>query len=418
MNIGWIGTGNMGVRMAERLAKAGHQLYVYNRTPAKAQRVLDAGNARLLGSPAEIAEKCGLFFTSVTNDESMRQILCGENGLLQQARTGQILVEMSTLSAAFSAELREVLHRNGMLYLSAPVVGSMFMIEQGLLKVLASGDDEAYCTALPYLQDIGRIVVPLGGADQARDMKIAVNMMICSYLTLYGEVLMAGESMGFGWQELNDLLEQSGGASPMLQDKGTTHREREWIGSTALTSTAMKDLGLALERAEEGCFPLPLTALVCQYDRYMHFSEKYGSYSTFGTVGVLEDWHEVGTESYPTAPQEKRDAYAGALGLVLTGVSALLTAEAMRYCRAAGVERTAALECLGTCHGASAWFREFCAHGTDNVTFGRVRDAFRTVLLVAKERGLFLPILAAANEELNRAAAGLRVEDKLSALLT
>lgn len=416
MNIGWIGTGNMGARMAERLAKAGHQLCVYNRTAAKAQRVLDAGNARLLGSPAEIAENCGIVFTSVTNDESMRQILYGENGLLSQARAGQILVEMSTLSTAFSSELREALHRCGMLYLSAPVVGSMFMIEQGLLKVLASGDDEAYRAALPYLKDIGRAVVPLGGADQARDMKIAVNMMICSYLTLYGEVLLAGEGMGFGWQELNDLLEQSGGASPMLRDKGTTHREREWCGSTALTSTAMKDLGLALEMAQTHCFPLPLTALVCQYDRYMHASGKYGAYSTFGTIGVLEDWHGAAPEDAPTLPAEKRDAYAGALGMALTGVTALLAAEAMRYCRAADVERSAALECLGTCHGASVWFREFCAHGADDVTFGQVRDAFRTVLTAAKERGLFLPILAAANEELNRAAAGLTAESGLSAL--
>lgn len=405
MNIGWIGTGNMGSRMAERLAKAGYTLYLYDRTPAKAQRVLDAGDARLVPSPAALAEKCDVFFTSVTNDESVRQILYGENGLLRAARPGQILVEMSTLSTAFSAQVHEDLNRRGMLYLSAPVVGSMFMVEQGLLKVLASGDDGAYQAVLPCLQAIGRAVVPLGDADQARDMKIAVNMMICSYLTLYGEVLLAGEGMGFDWQELNDLLERSGGASHMLRDKGTTHREREWIGSTALTSTAMKDLGLALDTAAAVGFPLPLTALVCQYDRYMHFSEKYGAYSTFGTIGVLEDWHERGPQGYPAPPDAAREELAGALGTVLTGVTTLMAAETLRYCRATGIDRTAALECLGTCHGASVWLREFCTQGTDVLSLEQVRSAFRRVLSAAKEQGLFLPILAAANEELNRAAA-------------
>lgn len=417
MTIGWIGTGNMGVRMAERLVKAGHKLYVYNRTKSKAQRVLDAGVAVLVESPAEIAETCDLFFTSITNDDSMRQVLFGENGLLSRARAGQILVEMSTLSCTFSEEIRQALHSKGMLYLDAPVVGSMFMIEQGLLKVLASGDEAAYQAALPYLNDIGRAVVPLGSGDQARCMKIAVNMMICSYLTMYGEVLQAGEGMGFGWDELNELLEASGGSSPMLRDKGTTHRQRVWASSTALTSTAMKDLGLALETAQECCFPLPLTAIICQYDRYMHSSEKYGTYSTFGTVGVLEDWRGKQPGDYPQLPQEQKAEYAKALADVLIGVTTLLAAEAVLYCRNTGIELTASVECLSTCHGASAYFKKLCTEQIDTTTLGEVRAAFHTVLKASKESGLFLPILATANEQLNRFAAGLDADTDLGILI-
>lgn len=402
MTIGWIGTGNMGVRMAERLVKAGHKLYVYNRTKEKAQRVLDAGDATLANSPAEIAETCDIFFTSVTNDVSMREILHGPNGLLSRAKAGQILVEMSTLSTAFSEQVREDLHARGLFYLSAPVVGSMFMIEQGLLKVLASGDEAAYQTALPYLNDIGRVVVPLGDRDQARSMKIAVNMMICSYLTMYGEVLLAGEGMGFGWEELNELLERSDGASPMLSDKGTTHRERCWASSTALTSTAMKDLGLALEMAQEGGFSLPLTAIICQYDRYMHYNKKYEAYSTFGTIGVLEDWCGKGPGEYSCVPEDRREEYTQALSAVLIGVTTQLAGEAILFCRNAGIDGEAAMECIGTCHGASAYFKKLYSGQSTSLTLGQVREGFHTVLNAAKEAGVFVPILAIANEQLNR----------------
>lgn len=422
MVIGWIGTGNMGARMAERLVLAGYKLFVFNRTRSKAQRVLDAGDAEFLTSPAEIARQCDLIFTSVTNDDAMREILNGENGLLCKVKSGQIFVEMSTLSPDCSDELRETMHKLGVLYLDAPVVGSMFMIEQGLLKILASGDKDAYDIVLPYFKAIGRSSVYLGSGAQARYMKIAVNMMICSYLTIYGEVLLAGEGMGFSWEELNTLLENSDGASPMLNDKGTTHKARVWGGTTALTSTAMKDLSLALDCAGKAHFALPLTAMICQYDCYMHFNPKYELYSTFGTIGVLEDWCGKGPGDYASVPGEKKAELSNTLAIALVGATILLAYEAVLFCRKADVEWNAAIDCLGTCHGASKYFKKTyaCLTGgqvTDTISIEDVRNALNLVLKNAKENGLFLPILATTCQELNRIASNFEPITGISAIM-
>lgn len=392
--LGWIGCGDMGVRMAMRLIDAGYSLNVYNRTAAKAKCLTDTGKATLAGSPAQVAALSDIIFISVTNDQAVSEVLDGEQGLLSGARPGQIIAEMSTLSPAFSHSLRERLKEKGIMYLDAPVIGSMYMIEAGLLKILVSSERKAYETVLPYFNAIGRSVIYMGEDVQARHMKIAVNMMICSYLTIYGEVLCAGEATGFGWDELNDSLESCGGASPMLSDKGTTLRERIWKSSAALTSTALKDLGLALDVAKDAGFSLPLTAVICQYDRFMHYHQKYNTYSTFGTIGMLEDITGKTAGDYPPVPEEKREEYMKALELALTGITSLQALEAVKLCREAGIDMEAAVQLLGNCHGASVYFKEKYPDllGQDTVA------AIEKVLTLTKDKGVFLPIIATANE--------------------
>ena len=406
MKAGWIGTGNMGVRMAERVVKAGFELNVYNRTASKAQRVLEAGNAVLCKSPAEIAEKSDIIFTSITNDDAMRAVMQGENGLMSQAHPGQIFVEMSTFSPYFSEELETMLNSKGILYLNAPVIGSMFMIEAGLLKIIASGNKEAYEAAKPYFEAIGKTHDYLGGQAQARYMKIAVNMMICSYLTIYGEVLAAGEAMGFGWDELNDLLEASEGASPMLTDKGTLHRQRIWGSETALTSTAYKDLGLALSVASKANFPLPVTAAVCQYDNFMHFNPKYSAYSTFGTIGLLEELAGKKPGDFGDVKECTKERKAKSLGITLAGITAMLAAEALSFCEKAGIEKNQALAYLGECHGASNYFKE-AARGMrtgnfeDSLSICCIKEAMGEALEHGRNAGFFLPVTAVSSQKLN-----------------
>jgi 3-hydroxyisobutyrate dehydrogenase-like beta-hydroxyacid dehydrogenase len=350
----------------------------------------------------------------------MREVLT--NGLLSNAKRGQIFVEMSTLSPDFANEIRESMRQAGIRYLDAPVVGSMYMIEQGLLKIFASGDESAYKAALPFFKDIGRSNIYLGSGAQARYMKIAVNIMICSYMTVYSEILLAGESMGFSWDELTAILEKSPGACPMLTDKGTTYKERIWESSTALTSTAMKDLGLALDCANGADFSLPLTAVICQYDRYMHFSQRYGSYSTFGTIGVLEDWCGKLPGDYPPLPTEKKANMSNALTTVLVGVTTLLASEAARVCRKTDIEWNIAADCLGVCHGASQYFKRICdglpsSNANDTTSIEDVRIALNVILQTAKERGLFVPILATACQELNRISSSYDAAIDIGAII-
>lgn len=419
MQTGWIGTGNMGVRMAQRLIHSGYRLNVYNRTAEKAAGLLETGKAEWMCSPAAVAQSSDIIFISVTDDNALRQIFYGESGLLCAARPGQIIVEMSTIDPGFSMRLRQATHERGLQFVDAPVVGSMFMIEQGLLKILVSGEEPAYRAALPYFNSIGKSCTYLGTGVEARYMKIAVNMVICSYLTVYGEVLMVGEGFGFGWDELNQILESGAGASPMLFDKGSTQKSRVWEGTTALASTAMKDLGLALSCADQMGLALPLTAMVCQYDNFMYHSRKYCRYSTFGTIGVLEDWCQLVPDAVPAIGEEERLSAAIALEGTLAGAAALLSAEAVQLCRSACIDLEAAVGLLSTCHGAAAYIRQYCARESDSrqFTLSAAQRALHTSLNVAKNRGLFVPILAAAEQQLYGYANAIGADAPLGSVI-
>ncbi|MCD8208639.1 MAG: NAD(P)-dependent oxidoreductase [Bacteroidales bacterium] len=422
MELGWIGTGNMGLRMAQRLEQAGHSLIVYNRTSAKAQSLLTGGKACLAGSPAEVSERSDMIFTSVTDSEALFQMLCGENGVLSAARPGQIIVDMSTIGAEDSRRFQKAAETQGAFFLSAPVIGSMFMAEKGLLHILVSGDPSAWSVAKPYLEKIGRTCTYLGGDTQARQMKIAVNMLICSYFTIYSEVLLIGEGLGFSWGDLNRVLEESLGASPMLSDKGSTYKERIWESGTALTSTAMKDLGLALESARSLRLSFPLTAAVRQYDIWMYGSREYAGYSSFGTIGILENLCGISPAESTEVTGEQKTLAERILESLLVGATTLLASEAMQLCRNSGIQENVAKELLGTCHGATAYIKSVCGNGTEKsevFTISRVLSDFREALTgVAKDCGLFVPILAAAEQELYLLTDNCKPESELKILLS
>ena len=127
MNIGWIGTGNMGGEMAKRLARQGFELHVYNRTRAKAEAVAEAGAVDICESPKEIAQKSDIIFTSLTDYTAILDVLQRDDGVFAGARDNAIFVDVSTIGPAASQELRETLSEHGMRYIGAPVQGSMFI---------------------------------------------------------------------------------------------------------------------------------------------------------------------------------------------------------------------------------------------------------------------------------------------------
>lgn len=406
MKLGWIGTGNMGLRMAKRLIQAGNHLCVYNRTISKAERLLETGKAELLYSPAEIAHQCDIVFLSLTNEDALQEVFEGENGFLEQAKDGQIIVEMSTISPEFSQKMRRKAEEKGVQFLDAPVVGSMYMVEQGLLKILVSGNKATYELVQSYFQEIGKSSYYLGNQTEARVMKIAINMVICSYFTLYSEILLVGEVCGIEWDKLNTALENSAGASPMLFDKGSTHRERKWESSTALTSTAQKDIGLALNCASKMGIALPISAIVWQYDNYMYHHSEYRSYSTFGTIGMLEDWCNIKGNDILNSTNTKYDDAENILAKALVTVTTLLAAEAIQFCHAAGIAQNTVYDLFGSCHGASQYFKTICMHAgteeTNDFSLEEMHDALHISIRIAQDGGLFVPILATAEQQIQR----------------
>lgn len=258
--IGWIGLGKMGEPMAQHLRSAGHELRVWNRTAAKADRLTAAG-ATLAASPAAAAEGAGVMFAMLADDTALRAALLGPSGAVAAMDPGAILVEMSTVSPGVSADLAAACAARGTGYLRAPVSGSVAFAQSGKLTVLASGAAEVYAAVLPLLQAFSAKQVHVGLACEARVMKLAVNMMVGLTAAMLGEALALGEKNGLPREIMLDVIGASAVASPLVAYKLAMLRARDYAPAFEARMMA-KDFDLALGVAHGSGVPIPMAAQV------------------------------------------------------------------------------------------------------------------------------------------------------------
>ena len=164
--VGFIGLGVMGGGIARRLLDAGHELAGWNRTKAKAARLVEAGMT-WCESPREVAERCDVVFTMVTNVAALEAVTGGPDGILAGLGPGKVYVDMSTVSPAASRALAERVRATGAEMLDAPVSGSVATLEQGKLSVMVGGDASTFERVEPILRDIERTLTPLPEPAQA-----------------------------------------------------------------------------------------------------------------------------------------------------------------------------------------------------------------------------------------------------------
>src|SRR5260370_162322 len=176
-SIGWIGIGRMGYAMAERLAKSGADLTVWNRTRSKAEP-LAARGAKIAASLPELAG-CEIVFCMVSTWDDVKEVVDGPGGLLSDAsRAPKLLVECSSISLEGSAELRALLAKRGVELLAAPVSGNAKVIKAGRLSFVCSGPKKAFDAALPYLKMIGPAASYVGGGELARIVEICHHVFL------------------------------------------------------------------------------------------------------------------------------------------------------------------------------------------------------------------------------------------------
>lgn len=258
--IGWIGLGKMGEPMARHLRTQGHELRVWNRTASKAERLTAAG-ATLAASPALAAKGARAVFAMLADDTALRAALLGPGSAVAAMDAGSILVEMSTVSPGVSAELAQACEARGVGYLRAPVSGSVAFAEGAKLTVLASGPDEVYAAVLPLLQAFSARQVLVGGACEARVMKLALNMMVGLSAAMMGEALALGEKNGLTREVMLEVIGASAVASPLVAYKLAMLRARDYAPAFEARMMA-KDFDLALGVAHGSAVPLPMAALV------------------------------------------------------------------------------------------------------------------------------------------------------------
>lgn len=251
--MGLIGLGNMGSAVAERLLYAGYDLALYNRTRGKAEP-LAAEGAVVAGSPGELAAAADLVLTSLSDDDAVEEVAAA---VAAAARPGTVLVDLSTISPGASARVDACADEASLLYLRAPVSGNPAVVRAGNLSFIVSGPDAAFERAEPVLLAIGAAVHRVGDGEQARIVKLAINLVIAGLAQLMAEALVLGEASGVPRGALLGAMGGSAAGAPFVRYK-TEPLLRDDYSATFTTSLMEKDLDLVLEAAEDAAVHLPL----------------------------------------------------------------------------------------------------------------------------------------------------------------
>jgi len=262
-NLGFVGLGVMGSRMAKRLLDAGHTVTGYNRTQSKAQWLLDAG-MKWGDSPRAVAEASDVVLSMVTNTAALHAVALGADGILAGLSRGKIYVDMSTVSPAASRELAQQVAAQGAQMLDAPVSGSVITLEQGNLSIMVGGDPATFEKVKPLLQAIGPKVNYVGANGLAVTMKIATNLSLAVQMLAFSEGVLLAEKAGIARETAVQVLLNSVIASPMVKYRGPfalKMPDQAWFDVNMM----QKDMLLALELGRTLDVPLPTTAVTNEF---------------------------------------------------------------------------------------------------------------------------------------------------------
>ncbi|MGI6152486.1 MAG: NAD(P)-dependent oxidoreductase [Christensenellaceae bacterium] len=261
--VGWIGTGRMGGRMSARLMDAGYPLFICDTNPDNTKELQKKG-AAVLGSAEDVTKSVDIVFSMLPSQYVLKDVAFGDAGVIKALDQTKIFVDMSTVDPKTTAEISDAVEQKQSSFLRAPVSGSTAFAEQGTLKVLASGNKDAYETVLPLFKVLSDKQYYLGGGDEGHYAKIAVNMLLISYLQSLSEALVFGEKTGLDWQTLIDIIGDSAAAAPIVNYKKETLKNRDFTPMSTI-NTAVKDIGFAIDIGQEKDIPLPTAAISAQF---------------------------------------------------------------------------------------------------------------------------------------------------------
>jgi 3-hydroxyisobutyrate dehydrogenase len=257
--LGWIGTGRMGYPMAERLAKAGCDLAVWNRTAAKAQPLAEDG-ATIVEALSELGRR-DVVFSMVATQDHLLEVLFGEGGVMSGDAAPKIVVDCSTISAEVSGEVRERLADRGTQYFAAPVSGNGKCVKAGKLSIVASGPQEVFDEVRPFLEIIGHLgVTYVGEGELSRIVKICHNVFLGVVTQSLSELIIVAQKAGVPRYAFLDFMNKSVMGSVFSRYKTPGWVNLDW--SVTFTPELMRkdmDLGLALGRKHE--VPMPTAAV-------------------------------------------------------------------------------------------------------------------------------------------------------------
>jgi 2-hydroxy-3-oxopropionate reductase len=293
--VGFIGLGIMGCPMAENLMEAGYDLVLQNRSPEKAERLAEEGNATAAGSPREVAEACDIVITMLPDSPDVEAVVAGEGGILEGIRDSALLVDMSTISPVVTEELAAKAEDKGASMLDAPVSGGDVGAIEGTLSIMVGGSEEDFERARPLFEVMGGAVTHVGPAGTGQVVKAANQIVVALTIEAVSEALVLGSKGGVAPEKILDVLGGGLAGNKVMEVKREKMLEHSFDPGFRL-ELHHKDLGIALAAGREYGVTLPVTAIVDQMLETLKMRGK-GDRDHSAILTLIEEssGHEIGS---------------------------------------------------------------------------------------------------------------------------
>ncbi|HEY8449229.1 MAG TPA: NAD(P)-dependent oxidoreductase, partial [Bacillota bacterium] len=283
--IGFIGLGLMGQGMARNLLKAGYPLTVWNRTASKQEPLVAAG-AQAAANPREVAERSDVVITIVSDTPDVEQVILGEGGVIEGARPGLVVIDMSTISPAATRAIAARLAARGADMLDAPVSGGTEGAAQGTLSIMVGGRREVFERCRPILETMGKRITYIGDHGAGQMTKLVNQILVVGHALAMSEALVFAAKAGLDLERVLEAVSAGAAGSWMLSYRGPQILRGDFSPGFTI-DLQQKDVRLALEAADQLGVPLPATALVRQFYNTLQ-ARGYGGEGNHALVRALE----------------------------------------------------------------------------------------------------------------------------------
>jgi 3-hydroxyisobutyrate dehydrogenase len=262
-NIGWIGTGVMGQSMCGHILKADYPVLVFNRTKTKAAGLLEKG-AIWCDTPAAVTEKADIIFTIVGYPQDVDNVYLCSNGIIESAKPGTILVDMTTSEPSLAKKIHELAAKKSVDTLDAPVSGGDIGAKEGKLAIMVGGKAETFEKILPFFQLMGENIALMGPAGCGQHTKMSNQILIASTMIGTVESLLYGYKAGMDRDSIIDIIGKGAAASWSINNLGRRMVKGDFDPGFFIKHF-VKDMGIALREAEKMQLSLPGLALAHQF---------------------------------------------------------------------------------------------------------------------------------------------------------
>lgn len=283
--IGFIGTGLMGLPMARNLLKAGFPLTAFNRTPSRAEPLIESGG-KIADSPREVAERSDVVITIVSDTPDVRQVILERDGVIEAARPGMIVIDMSTISPSVTKQIAADLAARGAEMLDAPVSGGVKGAAEGTLSIMAGGKRETFDCCRPIFEAMGKKLVYCGGNGQGQMVKLCNQITIASNLVAAAEAVAFARKAGLDPHTMIEAVGAGAAGSWVVNVLGPKMADHDFEPGF-MVKLQQKDLRLVMQAASELGVTVPGAMLAHQLFTAVE-AEGGGDLGTQALVKVLE----------------------------------------------------------------------------------------------------------------------------------